>query len=91
MKVCAHINYGPYANGHKRFDSISSALAYFREEVVGNPYLTTEYDDAYEISNYGIIDLYPQCDSCQDSMCFHDYPMARYGIGRRGGLRKAHI
>lgn len=91
MKVCASINYGPFSNGHERFDSIKSAIEYFREAVVDNPYLELEFEDGYEYSNYGCMDLYPQCDRCYDGATFHDYPMARYGIGRRGGLRKVLI
>jgi hypothetical protein len=90
MKVCASINYGPYQNGHKRFDSVKEAISFFREEIVDNYYFTPEFSE-YEYSDYGVMDLYPQCDRCTDGATFHDYPMSRYGVGRRGGLVKVVI
>lgn len=91
MKVCASINAGPFNNFHERFDSVSEALEYFRSRLVDNPYLETEFEDDCDYSNYGVMDLYPQCDQCYTGATFHDYPMARYGIGRRHGLRKVAI
>lgn len=29
MRVCAHINFGPYTNGHERFDSVDQAISYY--------------------------------------------------------------
>lgn len=90
MRVCASINYGPHQNGHERFDSVAEAIEYFRREVIESPYLCIEFSD-YPYADYGVMDLYPQCDLCTDGSTFHDYPMARYGIGKRGGLHKASI
>jgi len=85
MKVCAHINYGPFNNGHERFDSVEDAVKYFREDVAGKDYGTG-------LGTYGVdgqtMNLYPQCDDCMRDMCFHDYPMARYAVGLRGGIRR---
>lgn len=88
MRVCAHINYGPFNNGHKRFDTIALALGYFRAEVIDNPYrsgTSDEEDGCYTI------DLYPQCARCTGTECWHDYPMARYDVGPRNGLRSVRI
>lgn len=89
MKVCAHINYGPFNNGHERFDSIAEAVEYFRSKVAGVDYGTglgsREYGDEQNM------DLYPQCSDCSSGMCFHDYPMVRYAVGPRGGIRKESV
>ncbi|AEK10063.1 hypothetical protein FDH96_gp104 [Mycobacterium phage Rey] len=92
MQVCAHINYGPFTNGHETFPTMGAAVDFFRREVVDNPYLTTEFSEDSEYSDYGVMDLYPHdgCD-CSDGMNFHDYPMVRYGVGRRGGLRRVAV
>lgn len=95
MKVCAHINVGPHQNVYHKFDSITAAVAHFRDEVVGNPYVPIQFndDDGYrpEYSDYGVMDLYPQCDRCDHGATYHDYPLRRYGIGRRGGLVRVSI
>ena len=91
MKVCASINYGPYQTEHERFDSIKVAVEFFRDHVVDEWNFTPEFSGDCEYSDYGIMDLYPQCDLCSSGATFHDYPMARYGVGRRGGLRKVSI
>lgn len=83
MKVCAHINYGPFNHGYKAFDSVSDAVRYFRSEVAGIDYGTGTDEQ--------VMDVYPQCDECSRDECYHDYPMARYAIGKRGGVVKAHI
>lgn len=88
MKVCAHINYGPFQNGHERFDSIGAALEFFREKVVDNRYREGTTDDA---DGCYTIDLNEQCDDCSSMENYHDYPMLRYDVGPRGGLRKAYI
>lgn len=84
MKVCAHYNYGPFANGHGRYDSIKDALYGFEMllRVVGI--------DSGDGEHY-TIDLYPQCSECDSQMNFHDYPMARYELGPRGGLARQCI
>ncbi len=83
MKVCAHINYGPFNHGHKRFGSVSAAVRYFTSEVAGTDYGTGTDEQC--------LDVFPQCEDCTSGMCFHDYPMARYELGPRGGVRKAAI
>lgn len=88
MKVCASLNTGPFMNFHKRFDTIHQAVAFFKEEVIDNPHMELEFSDGLEYSNYGTMDLYPQCDQCFSGATFHDYPMSRYGIGRKRGLVK---
>ena len=89
MKVCAHINYGPFSNGHERFDTVAAALDYFRNEVIDNPYRSGVGSD--DSDGCYTIDLYPQCDMCSSVECYHDYPMSRHDIGPRGGLRKVCI
>lgn len=83
MKVCAHINpgTGSIAMHHKRFNTIEEAVEYFRNLVLLVSYPT---EDA-------VMDLYPQCDDCSSLMNFHDYPMARYAVGPRGGIKKVIV
>lgn len=88
-KVCAHINYGPFQNGHKYFDSEKAAIEYFRSEVIDSPYrngTSDESDGCYALHLYFDTD----CD-CDDAMNFHDYPDRAYSVGPRGGLRKDYI
>lgn len=92
MKVCAHITYGPFNNGHERFGSVSEALAYFRD-VAGEDFGTgTEghYEDGYWVAAQGMM-LYPGCDDCTGDMNFHDYPMSAFEVGPRGGIRKVYV
>ncbi len=83
MKVCAHINYGPFNNDVERFDSIGAAVSFFRREVAGDDFGTGTADQC--------MDVYPQCDDCVSGMNFHDYPMARFEPGRRGGIRRVNV
>jgi hypothetical protein len=80
MKVCAHINYGPFNRGHERFDSVGSAVAYFAREIAGEDFGTGTDEQ--------VMDLYPVCDDCDGAVNFHDYPMVRYSVGPRGGIRR---
>lgn len=83
MKVCAWANLSPYQHVHKRFDSQAAGLKWFRE-----------YGRDVGWSNHGdpaCIDFYPVCKDCQDGMNFHDYPMVRFEVGPRGGIRKVCV
>ena len=84
MKVCAHINpgCGSFVQHHKRFNSVKEAVKYFSEFVE---------DDLITVTEDTVMDLYPQCNECTDMMNFHDYPMARYVVGPRGGIRKVTV
>jgi hypothetical protein len=84
MKVCAHYNYRPFAFGFERYNSIGDALYGFSLllAVVGV--------DKGDGEHY-TIDLYPQCSDCNSNECWHDYPMARYQLGPRGGLTRQAI
>ena len=83
MKVCAHINHGP-CNSHARYDSIYDAVVAFRDNQWQLGQLGADTADA-------TMDLYPQCGQCTWRMNFHDYPMARYELGPRGGVRKVIV
>ena len=83
MKVCASINLGPFNRTAERFDSIAAAVAYFRSEVAGQDYGTGTDEQ--------VMDIYPQCTNCTAGMTFHDYPMARYAVGPRGGVTKQYV
>jgi len=89
MKVCAHINYGPFNNGHKRFDSSEEAVAYFTAEVAGVDFGTGLGD--VEEGTAQTIDLYPQCDDCKDGENYHDYPMSRYHADSAGDVTESSI
>lgn len=91
MKVCTHYNLGPFNQHFMRNSTKQKGLAEFREQL-----------EIYYGSMEGILDrtgeehapsisFYPQCDQCSSNMCFHDYPMAVYRVGPRGGLQKESI
>lgn len=84
MKVCAHISpgCGAFSMIHKRFDTIWLAVEYFKA--------LTEHD-LMTVTEDTVMDLYPQCDDCSSLMNFHDYPMVRYAVGPRGGIRKVIV
>lgn len=82
-KVCAHITYGPFNQGHERFSSVKDAVEHFKNEVAGTDYGTGTDEQA--------MDLYPQCDDCTSGMNFHDYPMSRYSVGPKGGVHKEYV
>lgn len=89
MKVCAHINSGPFTNSHEYFDSIDAAENYFREFIIDSPYRSgvTDDDGCY------VMDIYPrysdgQSCACDSAMNFHDYPMVRLSVGKFGGLHR---
>lgn len=72
MKVCAHINLGPFNNVYQRFSSMKEAKEYFVNRIAGTDYGTG--------TDFQCMDLYPRCDSCSSAACFHDYPLARYEV-----------
>ena len=84
MKVCAHICVAPFQFVHERHDSVKSALASLREWDE-----STFGSHAGEPEEYPEMNLYPQCADCDSMMNFHDWPMATYRIGPRGGLRRS--
>jgi hypothetical protein len=86
MKVCAHFNLSPYQHYHKRFDSIHAAKHWLWDYLIPQGNLAP-YNPDYPV----VLDVYPQCKDCNSQMNFHDYPMARYSVGPRGGIRKEMI
>lgn len=91
MKVCAHmIGNGYMTASFGRFDSIATALDYFKSEIVRREYSGWSFGD-FKINQEVVIDLYPQCNDCTDNECHHDYPMSRYEVGKRGGLVKVIV
>lgn len=86
MKVCAHFCLSPYQHCHERFDSSAQAKAWLWNYLHCDGNLGP-YDPEYPI----VMDLYPQCSDCNSTMNFHDYPMTRYEVGPRGGIRKVCI
>jgi hypothetical protein len=83
MKVCASIHYGPWNHGVERFDTVAAAVEYFRRNVAGEDFGTGDSDQC--------MDIHPQCGLCTDGATFHDYPLARYVVGPRGGVRREFI
>jgi len=87
MRVCAHINYGPWNNGHERFATVADAVEHFRN-LDADP-----YGPVSEVvpGEHPVMDIYPEltdgvaCD-CTATMNFHDYPAARYVFGPLGGV-----
>jgi hypothetical protein len=84
MKVCVHANYGPFNNGFGRYDTMAQALDMFRVDLRA---LGIDSGDGEHYT----LDFYPQCEECNSLMCFHDYPMARYELGPRGGMRRVTV
>ena len=91
MKVCAHMNTGPFSNEHSVFDSIGDAISEFRD------ILDAKYGNLSDIlertgEEYApALDVYPACGDCNSQMNFHDHPMSRYQVGPRGGIRKVYV
>ena len=81
MKVCAHINGGPFQRWHERFASVALAVEAFRVSMAE---LSVKTGDGEHYT----LDLYPQCDDCDSAMNFHDWPMTRFQLGPRGGLQR---
>jgi len=82
MKVCAHFNVLPFQHFHRRFASIYEARRYFEDclrELNPQPNV---YGDL------PVMDVYPQCSDCNDTMNFHDYQMWRFSTGPRNGITK---
>lgn len=91
MKVCAHMNLGPFIHNHYRFDSIATGISGFRRELIrhhGSTHGIQPFADGYDMP---CVDFYPQCEDCNSQMNFHDYPMSRYQVGSRGGIRKVTV
>jgi hypothetical protein len=89
--VCAWMNLGPFSHHIYRYDSIGEAKREFKERL-SNFYGSLDgIIDRVGVDYAPCLDLYPQCDECQTHMNFHDYPMSRYKIGNRGGLRKVSV
>ena len=91
MKVCVHYNLGPFDQHYVSAASINEAVRFFRDS------LESYYGELSGIlertgEDYApAMNLYPYCKECTDNMCFHDYPMARYTVGPRGGIRKEFV
>lgn len=86
MKVCAHFFLSPYQHYHRRFDSIADARKWLWEYLIPNGNLGP-YDKDWPVG----FDVYPLCEDCNSEMNFHDYPMARYVAGPRGGIKKVMV
>ena len=86
MKVCAHFCLSPYQHHHQRFDRIYEAVGWLWKYLIQDGNLGP-YDENYPV----VMDLYPQCEDCNSQMNFHDYPMSRYQVGPRGGIRKVYV
>lgn len=91
MKICAHMNLGPYSNHHARFDTIADAVNTFRNELESFYGTLEGILDRTGEDNAPVVDVYPQCNDCDSHMNFHDYPMARYALGPRGGITKRYV
>lgn len=84
MKVCAHINTGPHTNWHERFDSIADAVTAFRQ-VLDDTGVRRGDGEHYTL------DVFDQCGDCDSAMNFHDWPLVRFVLGPRGGIRRETV
>lgn len=92
MQVCAHMNLGPFVHVHRRYGSIAAARFGFYQ-MLEKHYGAVDKSIA-EVrgpDEMPALDLYPLCNQCTSNMNFHDYPMARYQVGIRGGIRKVTV
>lgn len=86
MQVCAHFNLSPYQHHHERFGSVHEAKSWLWNYLVPQGNLGP-YDPDHPV----VMDLYPQCEHCTSEMNFHDYPMTRFTVGPRGGIRRTAV
>ena len=97
MIVCAHMNLGPYMDSYVKASSIGAAVQQFRKDVEQHyGVLDKSIAEVCGLDLTPCVDLYPACREGDDLHCtdrenFHDYPMARYQIGARGGVRKVTV
>ena len=97
MKVCAHMNLGPHVHDYVTAASINDALRCFRRRleqhygVIDKTIAEIRHPDEMPA-----LDLYPACAEeshrdgmhCNSQMNFHDWPMTRFQVGPRGGIRR---
>jgi hypothetical protein len=90
--VCAHMNLGPFFNVYQRFDCVSDAITSFKIALIKHyGVLDKSIGEIRGPDEMPCVDLYPQCVDCSRYENHHDYPMARYQVGPRGGIRKVSI
>lgn len=88
MRVCAHMNLGPHSHHHMVAATIGEAVQNFADSLEGYYGSLAGILDRTGEECAPALDLYPACDDCNSQMNFHDYPMARWAVGPRGGIRK---
>ncbi|AGT14056.1 hypothetical protein PAPYRUS_46 [Mycobacterium phage Papyrus] len=76
--ICAHIHYGPFNYGHKKFDNVKQAMDYFENEVAG-----VDFGTGTSEQNMDLYESEWDC-PCNDHMNFHDYPMERFVVAADG-------
>lgn len=91
IPVCAHMNLGPHMHVHRTFWSIRNAVNGFRDQLE-NFYGSLDGIIERTGADYApTLDLYPRCQECNSHMNFHDWPMRRYQLGPRNGIRKVSV
>lgn len=78
MKVCAHIQLGPFNREHKRFNTIRHAITYFTNEVAGIDFGTGTSEQSMWLNE--------QCPDCWSEANFHEFPIVIVQVGPRGGI-----
>lgn len=97
VKVCAHMNLGPFTHLYTKAPSMAQAIRKFRREVERHyGVLDSSIAEIRGTDMMPCVDLYPACPDGGDLCCtshenFHDYPMARYEVGVRGGIKKVTV
>jgi hypothetical protein len=86
MRVCANFNLGGNS-WVERYDTIGEALDAFRahHDSIG---FTTVWALNGEIIQQSTVDISAQCADCTDGENHHDYPRARYVVGKSGGINR---
>ena len=94
MMVCAHMNLGPHVHLYRKSGTIEQAVLAFRQELERHyGVLDSAIAKIRGVDEMPCVDLYPACRVNDELHCtrhenFHDYPMARYQVGVRGGIRR---
>ena len=88
-KYCASLSVGGNL-WHERVRSFAEGVDQLRKAHDAMGFDTVINADG-DVVQQSTLDMYPVCDDCTNWMNFHDWPMARFVIGVRGGIVREHV
>lgn len=99
MMVCAHMNLGPHKHVYRKFSTISGAVESFRDTLERHYGAVDSSIAQIRGGDMPCVDLYPACTAadwraglhCSDVENFHEFAVARYQVGPRGGIGKVSV